>query len=50
MAGAGASILSVKKTRRNYWVAPKALANKLCRAGYYMMRDQTEFGSALLFG
>jgi transposase len=31
-------------------VAHKALAHKLCRAGYFMLRDQVPYGSARLFG
>ena len=38
-----------KKAKKNVWVARKALAHKLCRAGYFMMRDQTEYSSARLF-
>jgi transposase len=39
-----------KKARKNVWVARKSLAHKLCRAGYFMLRDQTEYSSARLFG
>jgi transposase len=39
-----------KKARKSVWVARKALAHKLCRAGYFMMRDQREYCSSLLFG
>ncbi len=39
-----------RKARKNVWIARKTLAHKLCRAGYFMMRDQTEYSSALLFG
>jgi transposase len=39
-----------KKAKRGPWVAHKALAHKLCRAGYFMLRDQVEYCSARLFG
>lgn len=39
-----------KAAKSQAFVAWKALAHKLCRAGYFMMRDQVEFSSALLFG
>jgi transposase len=39
-----------KKARKGPWVAHKALAHKLCRAGYFMLRDQVEYSSARLFG
>jgi transposase len=39
-----------KKSKKNVWVARKTLAHKLCRAGYFMMRDQKEYCSSLLFG
>ncbi len=38
-----------KKARRNGIVATKALSNKLCRASYYIMRDQTPYDEARLF-
>ena len=33
----------------NPFVAWKALAHKLCRASYFVMRDQVRFSSARLF-
>jgi transposase len=39
-----------KKSRKHVFSARKALAHKLCRAGYFMMRDQTEYSAARLFG
>jgi transposase len=39
-----------KKAKSNGWVAHKALAHKLCRAGYFMMRDGVAYSSARLFG
>ena len=39
-----------KRARKNIWVARNALAHKLCRAGYFIMRDQVEYNPALLFG
>jgi transposase len=39
-----------KKAKKGAWVAHKALAHKLCRAGYFMLRDQVEYCSARLFG
>jgi transposase len=39
-----------KKASKGAWVAHKALAHKLCRAGYFMLRDQVEYCSARLFG
>jgi len=38
-----------KLAKRNAAVARKALASKLCRAAYYIMRDQTEFDVQKLF-
>jgi transposase len=38
-----------KKARRNGIVAIKALSNKICRASYYVMRDQITFDEGLLF-
>lgn len=39
-----------KTSKRNAIVATKALAGKLCKAGYYLMRDGTEFDSSRLYG
>ncbi len=38
-----------KKAERNGIVAIKALSNKICRASYYIMRDQVPFDEAMLF-
>ncbi len=38
-----------KKAKRNGIVATKALSNKICRASYYIMRDQIPFDEARLF-
>ena len=38
-----------KQAKRGSVVARKALAHKLCRASYYVMRDQVRFSSAQLF-
>lgn len=38
-----------KTTEKNYTVAIKALANKLSKASYFIMRDQTTYDPALLF-
>ncbi len=38
-----------KATRTNFMVARSALAHKLCRAAYYIMRDQVPFDSDRLF-
>ena len=38
-----------KKAKRNGIVATKALSNKLCRASYYIMRDQIPYDEAKLF-
>ena len=39
-----------KKAKSNVAIATKALANKLARASYYMMRDQVPFDEKKLFG
>ena len=39
-----------KKSQKNYCVAIKALANKLARASYYVMRDGVPFDESRLFG
>lgn len=39
-----------KKAKNNGALATKALANKLARATYCMMRDQSEFDKERLFG
>ena len=39
-----------KKQKTNFMVAHNALAHKLARAAYYVMRDQVPFNSAKLFG
>ena len=44
------SFYQSKKAKKGAWVAHKALAHKLCRAGYFMLRDQQEYSSARLFG
>jgi transposase len=44
------SFYQSKKAKKGAWVAHKALAHKLCRAGYFMLRDQVEYSSARLFG
>lgn len=38
-----------KTAEKNYTVAIKALANKLSKASYFIMRDQTTFDPALMF-
>ena len=38
-----------KKAQRNGIVAIKALSNKICRASYYIMRDQVPYDEKLLF-
>jgi transposase len=38
-----------KKAQRDGIVAIKALSNKICRASYYIMRDQVPFDGGLLF-
>jgi len=38
-----------KKAERNGIVAIKALSNKICRASYYIMRDQIPFNEEMLF-
>ena len=38
-----------KKAKRNNIVATKALSNKICRASYYIMRDQVPFDEVRLF-
>jgi len=38
-----------KKAQRNEAIASKALANKLSRASYYVMRDQVPFDEDMLF-
>jgi len=44
------SFYQSKKAKKGAWVAHKALAHKLCRAGYFMLRDQVEYSSVRLFG
>lgn len=39
-----------KRSRRNWIVANRALAHKLARASYYVMRDQVEFDPNKMFG
>lgn len=41
--------LERKMAEKNYTVAIKALANKLSKASYFIMRDQTTYDPALLF-
>lgn len=38
-----------KMAEQNGILATKALSNKICRASYYMMRDQVPFDEAMLF-
>ena len=38
-----------KKAERNGIVGIKALSNKICRASYYIMRDQVPFNEEMLF-
>jgi transposase len=38
-----------KASKKNFMVAHSALAHKLTRAAYYVMRDQVEFDSQKLF-
>jgi transposase len=38
-----------KKAQRNGIVAIKALSNKICRASYYIMRDQVPYDEGMLF-
>ena len=47
---AARSFYQSKKAKKGAWVAHKALAHKLCRAGYFMLRDQVAYSSARLFG
>ena len=44
------SFYQSKKAKKGPWVAHKALAHKLCRAGYFMLRDQAPYCPARLFG
>ncbi len=44
------SFYQSKKAKKGAWVAHKALAHKLCRAGYFMLRDQVKYCPARLFG
>jgi transposase len=44
------SFYQSSRAKKGAWVAHKALAHKLCRAGYFMLRDQVEYSSARLFG
>ena len=44
------SFYQSKRAKKGAWVAHKVLAHKLCRAGYFMLRDQVEYSSARLFG
>ena len=39
-----------KKAKKNRIVAIKALSNKICRASYFIMRDQVPFDEKMLFG
>jgi transposase len=39
-----------KMAKSNVCIATKALANKLARATYYMMRDKIPFDEEMLFG
>lgn len=39
-----------KTAEKNYTVAIKALANKLSKASYFIMRDQTTYDPSMLFG
>jgi transposase len=39
-----------KRTQRNAMVAIRALAHKLARASYFVMRDRVPFDSTMLFG
>jgi transposase len=43
------SFYQSKKAKKNGVVAMKALSNKICRASYYVMRDQTSYDAAKLF-
>ncbi len=44
------SFFERKKSKRNGAVATKALANKLARASYFIMRDRVPFEEDMLFG
>ncbi len=44
------SFYQSRRAKKGAWVAHKVLAHKLCRAGYFMLRDQVEYSSARLFG
>jgi transposase len=44
------TFVSRKTSQTNRALAIKALANKLCRASYYVMRDQVKFEPSRLFG
>jgi transposase len=48
--GKARSFYQAKKAKKGSRVAHKALAHRLCRAGYFMLRDQVEYCSARLFG
>lgn len=39
-----------KASRSNRVIATKALASKICKACYFIMRDQTEFDVKMIFG
>jgi transposase len=39
-----------KKAKTNGIVAIKAVAHKVCRAGYYILRDQVSFDVTKAFG
>ena len=44
------SLYQKKKTKSNTIVAIKAVAHKLCRACYYILRDQVPFDVIKAFG
>jgi transposase len=44
------SFYQCKKSREGNVLATKALINKLSRATYYIMRDQVQYDSKMLFG
>ena len=48
-SGAAQRFYQRKKAQRNGIVAIKALSNKICRASYYIMRDQVPFDEGMLF-
>ncbi len=44
------AIHRARRAKTNNAIATKALANKLARASFYMMRDQSAFDEKRLYG